>query len=378
MSAVELRRRNLVPAAAMPFNTGTGETYDSGDFARNLDDALALARQGDVAARKAAARDAGKRYGVGLSSYVKINGGVDDELAELAFDEDGGLCVTIGSQSNGQGHETAFAQMAAGRLGVPFESIRVVQGDTRRVRYGQGTGGSSALSVGGVALVQAADKIIETAKGLAAELIEAATADIAFADGVFTVAGTDRGVTMIEVARAAAKNGAPLADGVLYTAEAHTHANGCHVCEVEVDVETGAVAIVGYTSVDDIGRVLNPMIAEGQVHGGIAQGVGQALCEEARYDAHSGQLLTGSLMDYCLPRADDLPNIAVVFNEQPCATNPLGVKGVGEAGTTGALAAVVNAVVDALSEYGVRHVDMPLTSEKVWRAIRGASPAGTA
>ena len=378
MSAVELRRRNLVPAAAMPFNTGTGETYDSGDFARNLDDALALARQGDVAARKAAARDAGKRYGVGLSSYVKINGGVDDELAELAFDEDGGLCVTIGSQSNGQGHETAFAQMAAGRLGVPFESIRVVQGDTRRVRYGQGTGGSSALSVGGVALVQAADKIIETAKGLAAELIEAATADIAFADGVFTVAGTDRGVTMIEVARAAAKNGAPLADGVLYTAEAHTHANGCHVCEVEVDVEIGAVAIVGYTSVDDIGRVLNPMIAEGQVHGGIAQGVGQALCEEARYDAHSGQLLTGSLMDYCLPRADDLPNIAVVFNEQPCATNPLGVKGVGEAGTTGALAAVVNAVVDALSEYGVRHVDMPLTSEKLWRAIRGASPAGTA
>ncbi len=378
VAPAELRRRNLVPAAAMPYATVTGETYDTGDFARNLDDALTLAGLGDVAARKAVARDAGKRYGVGLSTYVKINGGTDDELAELAFDEDGGLCVAIGSQSNGQGHETAYAQLAAGRLGVPFESVCVVQGDTRRVRYGQGTGGSSALSVGGVALFQAADKIIETARDLAAELIEAAAADIAFADGVFMVAGTDRGVTMIEVAKAAAGRGAPLADSELYTAQAHTHANGCHVCEVEVDVETGAVAIVGYTSVDDIGRVLNPMIAEGQVHGGIAQGVGQALCEEARYDAASGQLLSGSLMDYCLPRADDLPNIAAAFNEQPCATNPLGVKGVGEAGTTGALAAVVNAVVDALAEYGVRHVDMPLTSEKVWRAIQTAPHTGTA
>ena len=374
----ELRRRNLVPAASMPFDTGTNAMYDSGDFARNLDDALALAGLGDVATRKAAAHDAGKRYGVGLSTYVKINGGSSDERADLDFDEDGALTVAIGTQSNGQGHETAYAQMAAGHLGVPFESVRVVQGDTRRVRYGQGTGGSSALSVGGVALVQAADKIIETGRGLAAELVEAAAADITFADGVFTVAGTDRGVTLSEVAKAAAGRGTPLADSAHYIAEASTYANGCHVCEVEVDVETGAVAITGYTSVDDIGRVLNPMLVEGQVHGGVAQGVGQALCEEARYDAASGQLLSGSLMDYCLPRADDLPNIAVAFNEQPCTTNPLGVKGVGEAGTTGALAAVVNAVVDALAEFGVRHVDMPLTSEKVWRAMHGGSPAGTA
>ncbi len=378
IAPAELRRRNLVPAAAMPFDTGTGVKYDSGDFARNLDDALALAGLGDIAARKTAARDAGKRYGVGLSAYVKINGGSVDEMADLTFDEDGMLTVAIGTQSNGQGHETAYAQMAAGHLGVPFESVRVVQGDTRRVSYGKGTGGSSALSVGGVALVRAADKIIETARGLAAESIEAAAADMTFADGVFTVAGTDRGITLAEVAKAAAGRGAPLADSAHYIAEASTFANGCHVCEVEVDVETGAVAIVGYTSVDDIGRVLNPMIAEGQVHGGIAQGVGQALCEEARYDAHSGQLLSGSLMDYCLPRADDLPNIAVAFNERPCTTNPLGVKGVGEAGTTGALAAVVNAVVDALGEYGVRHVDMPLTSEKVWRAIQTAPHTGTA
>ncbi len=380
LSPVEIRRRNLVSADAMPYATATGEVYDSGDFARNLDDALALADTPGAVARKEAARRGGRRRGVGVAVYVKINGGTPRETARLAFGESGALTIDIGSQSNGQGHETVYAQLAAARLGLPIDDIRVVQGDSRRLAGGEGTGGSSAISVGGAAVAAAAEWIIESGKSLAGDLLEAAEADIVFADGRYSVVGTDRGVGLIEVAKAAFARDAVSAAGGLaaqaeYVACAKTYANGCHVCEVEVDIETGRVEIVDYAVVDDVGNVLNPLLAEGQVHGGLAQGIGQALFEECVYDAESGQPLSGSFMDYCIPRAIDLPSFAVAFNEAPCTTNPLGVKGVGEAGVTGAPPAVVSAVVDALSEFGVRHIDMPLTAEKVWRAIRGPATA---
>ena len=374
MAPAELRRRNLVPATAMPYATVTGETYDSGDFEGCLDGALAAAPLGDAEQRRVAARRAGKRYGIGIASYVKINGGTPREAARLAFDADGaGISLAIGTQDNGQGHLTTYAQLVAEELGLPLGAVRMVQGDTDAVASGQGTGGSSSISVAGAALVQAAQNIVEAGKPAAGELLEAAVADIEFAAGRYVVAGTDRAVGLAEVARAAAAAGAGLDEQSEYVAAAKTYTNGCHVCEAEVDVETGRVEIVGYTVADDIGRVVNPMLAEGQVHGGLGQGIGQALVEHCIYDGATGQLLTGSLMDYCLPRAADLPSFAVVFNEVPCTTNPLAVKGVGEAGTTGALPAVVNAVVDALAEFGVRHVDMPVTSERVWRAIRAAS-----
>ncbi len=376
LSPVEIRRRNLVSASAMPYTTATGEVYDSGDFARNLDEALALADAAGIDARKEAARRAGKRRGIGVATYVKINGGTPREAARLAFGESGTLTIDIGTQSNGQGHETAYAQLAAARLGLPLDGIRVVQGDSRRLAGGEGTGGSSAISVGGAAVAAAAERIVESGKTLAADVLEAAEADIVFADGRYSVVGTDRAVSLIEVARAAFEQDADSGAGGLaaqaeYVARGNTFANGCHVCEVEVDIETGRTEIVDYTVVDDAGRVLNPQLAEGQVHGGVAQGIGQALFEACVYDAESGQPLSGSFRDYCVPHALDLPEFTVAFNEVPCTTNPLGVKGVGEAGVTGAPPAVVSAVADALGEFGVRHIDMPLTAEKVWRAIRG-------
>ncbi len=275
------------------------------------------------------------------------------------------LALRIGSQENGQGHRTAFAQLVAGELGLPIETVRLVQGDSDAVASGQGTGGSSAISVGGVAVVLAAREIIEAGRPAAAMLLQRDAADITFADGRYGVADGDLNVSLAAAARAAGG----LDGRADYAAKARTFANGCHICEVEVDPETGHVDIVGYTVADDVGRLLNPMLAEGQVHGGLGQGIGQAWLEECILEGDSGQLLSGSLMDYCLPRADDLPSFAVTFNEIPCTTNMLGVKGVGEAGVTGALGAVVNAVVDALSDLGVRHLDMPLTPERVWRAI---------
>ncbi len=369
LSPVEIRRRNLVASEAMPYTTATGLVHDSGDFAGHLDKALERGDAAGIGARKQLAREAGRRRGIGVATYVKINGGTPRETARLAFGETGELVIDIGSQSNGQGHETVYAQLAAARLGLPIEDIRVVQGDTERLTGGFGTGGSSAISVGGVALTVAAEKIIEAGKVLAGDLLEAALADIVFAEGRYTVVGTDRSVGLVEVARG-------LNAEAEYVAQGKTFANGCHLCEVEVELETGAVEIVGYTVVDDIGNVLNPLLAEGQVHGGLAQGIGQALLEACVYDPETGQLLSGSFMDYCMPHAHDLPAFSVTFDGVPCTTNPLGAKGVGEAGITGAPPAVVGAVVDALSEFGVRHIDMPLTPEKVWRAIRrGPSPS---
>jgi len=285
----------------------------------------------------------------------------------------------MGTQSSGQGHHTAYAQLAAERLGLELGKIRVLQGDTDAIGFGRGTGGSRSLPVGGAALAHAADKLVAKGRQIAAHLFEAAPADVEFADGVYRVAGTDRRLGIEAVARAAF-NPAQQPPGIEpgfaesghFTPASPTFPNGCHVCEVEIEPETGRVQILGYLVVDDFGTVINPLLLRGQVQGGVGQGLGQAMLEHCVYDAATGQLVTGSLTDYCLPRADDLPPIGFAYNVVPCRTNPLGVKGAGEAGAIGAPPALVNAVVDALSPLGVEHLDMPLTSERVWRAIRAA------
>jgi carbon-monoxide dehydrogenase large subunit len=363
LSKIDIRRRNMVPAAAMPYATATGELYDSGDFGGCLDRVMAMLGEADIDQRRSAARRRGKRYGVGVAAYVKINGGVPSEAAHLTIDGQGAAILRIGCQDNGQGHRTAFAQILVEELGLALGSVALVQGDSDAVASGHGTGGSSAISVAGVAVTLAARKVVEAGRQVAAMLLQCDAAEVEFADGLYCAG--ERTVSLSETA----KDAGGLEGSAKYVAAAKTFANGCHVCEVEVDVDTGHVAIVGYRVADDMGRLLNPRLAEGQVHGGIGQGIGQALLEDCIIDGASGQLLSGSLMDYCLPRADDLPSFAVQFDEIPCATNLLGVKGVGEAGVTGALPAVVNAVVDALTEYGVMHIDMPLKPERVWRAI---------
>jgi carbon-monoxide dehydrogenase large subunit len=379
---VELRQRNFIPSQAMPYRTSMGLRYDSGEFARTMDMALARADWTGLPARRQAARSNGQLRGIGLAYYIEACGGETGESAEVRVDEEGRVTVLIGNQSNGQGHETALAQVVADRLGVAIEHVRVVQGDTDLIASGNGTGGSRGLPVGGVACAQATDAVIEKGRRIAAEVLEAAAVDIHFADAMFAVTGTDRRLTLAQVARASMdKRYLPKSEKPgLFAAEAfnpkvRTFPNGCHVCEVEIDPTTGTTAIVRYTVADDFGTVVNPLLLEGQIHGGVAQGIGQAVLECCVYDAHSGQLLSGSLMDYCLPRADDLPFMDLVFNEgAPCKTNPLGLKGAGEAGAIGAPAAVVNAIIDALHDRGITHLDMPITSERIWAALQDRSP----
>ncbi len=386
VAPAELRRRNYVPPSAMPYRTALGLTFDHGDFARNMDDAMEQARWADFPARRAEARARGKLRGIGMANYIERCAGPGNEDARIRFEPDGGVRVFVGTQSNGQGHETAYAQIVAERLGVPFESIRVVQGDTESLDSGGGTGGSRSLALGGSAVCVAVARIVDTGKRIAAHLLEAAAVDIEFADGVFSVAGTDRGVTIAELAKAsfdpdtaaAAGTKPGLDEAVRADVNGPTFPNGCHVCEVEIDEQTGVVGVVAYTVVDDFGAIVNPMLVEGQVHGGVVQGIGQALLERCAYEAESGQLLSASFMDYCMPRADDVPSIDFATNETPCAANPLGVKGCGEAGAIGAPPAVINAVVDALNELGVGHVDMPATPERVWRIIQRAKAASAA
>ncbi len=382
LSPAEIRRRNFIAPESMPFTTALGETYDSGDFARNLDDAMRLAGWDAMPARRAAAKARGRRRGIGMSAYIEACGGELEDMAELRFEPNGAVTLLIGTQSSGQGHATAFAQIVADGLGLPLDKVRLVQGDTDQIPYGNGTGGSRSLAVGGNAISAALRKIVDKGRRIAAIQMEAAEADIEFADGVFTVAGTDRRMTIAEVAAAAydpARQAAGMefgfAERSVYLPKATTYPNGCHVAEVEVDIDTGVVTLVAHTVVDDFGRVVNPLLLAGQVHGGIAQGVGQALFEACVYDPETGQLLSGSFVDYRVPRAADLPSFAVAVNEVPCKTNPMGIKGAGEAGAIGAPPAVINAIVDALAEFGVTHLDMPATPERVWRAIRDA--AGT-
>jgi carbon-monoxide dehydrogenase large subunit len=386
LDPLELRRRNLIPSSAMPFKTGLVFTYDCGDFARGMDMALALADRAGFERRRAEARRRGKLLGLGIANPVEVAGGpytsVNPDTAQLRVNADGSGSLFAGSTSMGQGNETAFTQIVADRLGVAPERIQVFAGDTDALDAGRGNGGSGALTVGGSAVLRATDKVIERGRRIAAHLLEAAPADVVLADGRFAVAGTDRSVTLAAVARAAylprqlpAGTEPGLSETAAFTPPAVTFPNGCQVCEVEIDAETGAVRVVRHTVVDDVGRVVNPLLVQGQIHGGVVQGLGQGLFELLAYEPATGQLLTGSFMDYAMPRADDVPFFELDHHEVPTQVNPLGAKGVGEAGTVGALPALLNAVNDALAPLGVRHLDMPVTAERVWRAIREAAPA---
>lgn len=372
---VELRRRNFIRPEQMPFTTAAGETYDTGEFERVMDACMKKADWAGIGRRKAEAQARGRLRGIGMCYYIESTMGDPTEHAAVEFKEDGTVEVLVGTQTNGQGHDTAYTQVLHQRLGVPFEKIRIVQGDTDRIKAGGGTGGSRSLTAQGMAINDAADIVVERGKAYAAQLFEAAAADIQFESGTFRVAGTDREIGIMELATKA-RAMAPIAgmEGGLDAAattklDAWTFPNGCHIAEVEVEPETGMVKVVDYHIVDDFGVVLNPLLVEGQVHGGIVQGIGQALLEGAVYD-DSGQLLTGSFMDYGMPRADTMPFFNFSTLEVPCKNNAMGVKGCGEAGSVGAPAAVINALVDALSGSGVRHVDMPATPEKVWRLLQ--------
>ncbi|MCS6854277.1 MAG: molybdopterin-dependent oxidoreductase, partial [Elioraea sp.] len=378
---VELRRRNMVPPSAMPWRTPVGATYDSGDFGKVLDAALARADWAGFPQRRQEAARCGRKRGIGLAYYLEATGGAPSERAEIRFNDDGTVDVLVGTQSTGQGHETAYVMLTANELGIPPERIRVVQGDSDLIPTGGGTGGARSLYSEGQAILATTAAVIEKGKQAAAEVLEVAPADIAFEQGTFSVVGTDRRIGILELAaaqraRAAAGQPATLLDSAeVAEIKAHTFPNGCHVAEVEIDPATGEVDVVRYTVCDDMGHVLNPLIVRGQVHGGVAQGIGQAVLERTVYDPESGQLVSASFLDYGIPRADDLPDIDVDLIEIPCATNPLGVKGAGEAGAVGSPPAVINAVVDALADEGVTHIDMPVTPERVWRAISEAKAA---
>jgi carbon-monoxide dehydrogenase large subunit len=374
---VELRRRNFVRPEQMPYRTAAGELYDTGEFERVMSTAMAKAGWDGFAERKAAAARAGRYRGIGMCYYIESTMGNPNETAAVRFEDDGTVSLLVGTQSNGQGHETAYAQVLHDKLGVPFEAIRIVQGDSAVIRTGGGTGGSRSLTAQGMAIIDASALVIERGKAYAAQHFEAAAADIQHADGSFRVAGTDRVIAIMDLARAARAMTAPAGfEGGLdaeatHTLQAWTFPNGCHIAEVEVDPDTGITTIAGYTIVDDFGVVLNPMLVEGQVHGGIVQGIGQALLESTVYDA-SGQLVTGSFMDYCMPRADDLPSFDFSTVEVPCKNNGMGVKGCGEAGSVGSPAAVINAIIDALAPLGVTSVDMPATPERIWALCQRA------
>lgn len=366
----EIRRRNFIRSDQMPFTTPTGQTYDTGDFVRNMDDALERSGWKGFEARRKESAKRGRLRGIGLASYIEACSGGGPEEATLEIGADGRARLLIGTQSNGQGHETAYRQIVSERLGLDPEAIDVVQGDTGEIGFGSGTGGSRSVPVGGAAISEAAVKIVERGRSLAADALEASADDVAFEDGRFTIPGTDLEVSLAAAAERAAQAGEPLADSSQWTPPAATFPNGTHVCEIEIDPATGAVEIVGYTVVDDFGTVINPLLLAGQVHGGVVQGIGQALLEHTRYDGESGQLLSASFMDYALPRADDAPAIDFTYNVVPSTTNALGMKGAGEAGAIGAPPAVINALVDALRDHGVGHVDMPATPERLWRIVQ--------
>jgi len=372
IDGAELRRRNFALESAMPYTNAFKVTYDSGNFVKLMDEARKLSGWGNgFEDRRKAAAAKGKLRGLGMSYYVERCAGGGGEAATLRIESDDTVTLLIGTQNNGQGHETAYAQVVSDRLGVPFDKIRVKQGDTAEIATGGGTGGSRSIPVGAHSAQNASDALIDAGKAHAADLLEAAAVDIEYKDGSYRIAGTDRAASIFDVAKKARTKGGTFTAGADYTPKAATYPNGCHVCEVEVDRDTGQVALVDYWAVDDFGMVLNPLLLAGQVHGGVGQGVGQALLEHTVYDPKTGQLLTGSFMDYTMPRAGDFPDIRFSTINIPCRNNPLGIKGAGEAGTIGATPAVVNAVVDALKPLKVRHVDMPLTPERVWQAIQG-------
>jgi carbon-monoxide dehydrogenase large subunit len=383
IDSAEIRRRNLIPPAKIPYNTPTFWTYDSGEFGRLLDKCVESSDWNGYAARRKASEKNGKLRGRAASYYIEF-GGIFNDRMDIKFDPGGSLTIFAGTHSHGQGHATVFAQIVHELLGVPFEDIQFVQGDTAQVAMGRGTYGARSAVVGGSALKLAADAMIEKGKSLASAMMEADAADIEFKEGSYRVSGTDKKIALVDVAKASYAPMGPLTKqfGVgleasgSFSPEPPSHPNGAHVCEVEVDPETGEVTVDRYFVVDDLGRVLNPLIVRGQIHGGVVQGIGQALVEQQVYDRGSGQLLTGSFMDYCMPRADLMPEINSELEEVPCKTNPLGVKGIGESGTIGAPPTVINAIIDALRPLGVNDIDMPATSARVWEAMRQAKAAG--
>ena len=372
----ELRRRNYIAPAAMPFKTGLTFTYDSGEFEKSMDMALQLADLAGFEKRRAEARKRGKLRGIGLSNTIERAAALGFEGAEIRFDKSGTATLLAGSVTQGQGHETIFKQIACDRLGLHPDEMHYVQGDTDQVFVGEGTGGSRSATIGGSAVDIAADRITSKAMGIASHLLEVDAADVNFAEGVFSSPRTNRTLSIKEVAKEAMDPG-KLPNGMdvgliataTYNAPVQNFPNGCHICELEIDEDTGAVEIVRYSVVDDVGTVLNPLLLKGQIVGGVAQGVGQILMEDIRFDG-DGQILTGSFMDYAMPRATDISAVEVKSNPVPTKTNPLGVKGAGEAGCVGAMPAVANALVDALAHLGIRHIEMPATPERVWRAMQ--------
>jgi carbon-monoxide dehydrogenase large subunit len=382
---LELRRRNQIRPREIPIKTASGSTYDSGDFPGVLKHALEVADVKGFARRKRESRKRGKVRGLGIGSFLEVTAPPSKEMGGIRFEADGTVTIITGTLDYGQGHAAPFAQVLSDKLGIPFERIRLLQGDSDELLAGGGTGGSKSIMHSGTAIVEASAKVIDQGKQIASHVLEAAAADIEFARGRFVIAGTDRAIGIMELADKL-RSGLNLPEGVPSTLDirhvsdgpgASTYPNGCHVCEVELDPDTGVIAVVKYSSVNDFGTVINPLIVEGQLHGGVIQGIGQALMEMTVYD-EDGQFLTGSFMDYALPRASDSPEVAVVDHPVPATTNVLGVKGCGEAGCAGSLTSVMNAIADALSEFGIPHMDMPATPYRVWRAIQDAKAARAA
>jgi len=381
---VQLRLRNLIPLASIPYTNGVNVTYDSGDFAKSMEMALEISDWEGFEARKEAAKIRGRLSGIGLANYIETATGYPLERAEMEIRPGGIVDLVMGTQSSGQGHETSYAQVVSEWLELPFDCVRLRTGDTDFVTAGSGSHSSRSMRLAGHLYRQTCEEIIDRAANIAAFVLEAATEDLVFEEGSFRIEGTDRSLHLFDIAEIAPGDKAPEElRGRLHaiaeiSAPLPTYPNGCHVAEVEIDPDTGIVEIVRYTGVDDVGRVINPLIVDGQTHGGVVQGVGQALMEHCLYDSASAQIVAGSFMDYCMPRADDVPSFNLANNEVPAPNNLLGVKGGGEGGTTAAPPAIMNAIVHALSDFGVRHMDMPATPEKVWRAIRnGQSGQGT-
>ena len=377
---VELRRRNIIPAEAMPYQTGLMFKYDCGEFEQNLELALSAADVENFKARRVEAAANGKLRGLGIANMIEHSGGGFAEQAEIRFDPSGSVKLLVGTKDQGQSHETMYTIMLSDMLGLDSDDIMVIDDDTDQISFGSGTIGSRSAMIGGAALRGAADRIIAKGLSIAAHLLETAETDLEFDNGMFKVSGTDKAIDLKEVAKTAfmprllpPEIEPGLIEKAVYFPEVASYPNGCHICEVEIDQDTGRVRIVSYVAVDDVGTVINQLTLDGQIHGGIAQGAGQALMENIHHDPETGQLISGSFLDYAMPRADDFCSFDISSNPVPSQTNPLGIKGAGEAGTTGALAAVCNAVNHALSPLGVRHLEMPLTAERVWRCIKGHS-----
>ena len=371
-----IRRRNLIKPKALPYKTPTGKVYDSGDFAGTLARAQELADWEGFNKRAAQSRRTGRLRGIGIATYIEACGNNGPETATLNLDSDGGVTLLIGSQSTGQGHATSYAQLIAERLDLPPDRIRVIQGDTDRIKSGAGTGGSSSIPVGGVSVDRATKKLAEQIKEIAADALEASASDLEIVDGTVRVAGTDRIVSFAELAGLPGGTPDKLRAAEEFSVEPPTYPNGTHIAEVEIDPDTGKTSIVRYVVVDDFGATLNPLLLAGQVHGGAVQGIGQALMEDTVYDSATGQLLSASFMDYAMPRAEHAPDFVFETRNVPCRTNPLGVKGAGEAGAIGSCPAMMNAIVDALwRSYRIRHVDMPATPRRLWEAIANARKA---